>query len=197
MADSTYVLQLALGATYTAAVASKLRSPRALLAGLEVRGLSSSWLRYAVIIVIVPFELWLALAHLFGWSLQTAAAAGAILIAGFGVITGVELWNGRRVPCLCFDSSGSEIISRDTLLRQALIVVAQLLLLSRLGEPRSDTTTMFDLQLPFEAAVATWLTALAGAFTVIIIVRWALSYRLLTDLGRVLRHRCAVCQTIN
>jgi hypothetical protein len=105
-----------------------------------------------VTLVLPPLEIAIAVGILVAGTRSLAAAAAAILFAGFGAALAINLSRGRRqIDCGCFRSNLKQPISAAVVLRNLILVVCALLLRSAGG-----ATTLSPMA---------WAMAGAGAVT--------------------------------
>ncbi|MGH9960901.1 MAG: MauE/DoxX family redox-associated membrane protein [Pyrinomonadaceae bacterium] len=182
-----YAIQIALGLIFASSAFSKIKAPRAFVDGVAVHGSVPPTASYVVSALIIPLETFLAFAHLTGWQLGTAATIGTITLIAFAGSTVFQLWRGRQVPCLCFGTA-TEMVSRQTVARQALVLGGECLLLTTLGL----RSLLFSESASLVVGVYHWMTACAGAMVLIAILRWVLRLREVSELGQLWRSRVAI-----
>ncbi len=123
----TLVLRIALGAVFVYAAWTKLHTPWELFAmsidSYQVLPLKSVEL---VARTLPWFELAVGLLLIAGYWLRSAAAATALLLAGFFTLMVRAYAKGMEIPCGCFGAN--DIISWKTLLRDGSLLAAALVL---------------------------------------------------------------------
>jgi hypothetical protein len=128
LAESRFVIQLAVGLVFLASTVSKLYDPGSFARGLaEFKLLHHSFTGFVSCLIIVT-EGWLAISHLTGYRLTISLPIGLIMLASFGLAVTINLRRGRVLPCHCFGGSG-ETISARTIVRLLLLISAESLLL--------------------------------------------------------------------
>ena len=139
----TLVLRIALGAIFVYAAWTKLRVPWELFA---MEGDSYQLLPLKAVELVARtlpwFELAVGLLLMTGFWLRSAAAATALLLAGFFTLMVRAYAKGMEIPCGCFGAN--DIISWKTLLRDGSLLAAALALvvlsLKKKSEVRSQKT---------------------------------------------------------
>jgi uncharacterized membrane protein YphA (DoxX/SURF4 family) len=121
------VLRIALGAIFVYAAWTKLRTPWELFA-MEVDSYQLLPLKAVELVArTLPwFELAVGLLLMAGFWLRGAAAATALLLAGFFTLMVRAYAKGMEIPCGCFGPN--DIISWKTLLRDGSLLAAALAL---------------------------------------------------------------------
>jgi hypothetical protein len=124
------VARLALGLVFLLSTLGKLRRPAAFLRGVAEYEILPVPLAYVFGAVLVPVEAFLAVAHLTGRGLGVAVPLGIAVLLVFATAVGVNLGRNRDLLCHCFNSLGGERISARSLAQLALLLAAEVLLLS-------------------------------------------------------------------
>ena len=133
-ADIQISLSVVLGIGFLVAAVPKLRHPRGfVLSVLEYRVLPyrSSWL-YARL--LPPLECLLALLLLSGTAVRSAAVVLALLLLSFIAAIGVNMARGREFDCHCFGKARGKPIGWGTLLRDAALFCAAIVLAAFAGQ---------------------------------------------------------------
>jgi|ERR1017187_3389329 uncharacterized membrane protein YphA (DoxX/SURF4 family) len=123
----TLVLRIALGTIFVYAAWTKLRTPWELFA-MEVDSYQLLPLKAVELVArTLPwFELAVGLLLMTGYWLRSAAAATALLLAGFFTLMVRAYAKGMEIPCGCFGPN--DIISWKTLLRDGSLLAAAMAL---------------------------------------------------------------------
>jgi uncharacterized membrane protein YphA (DoxX/SURF4 family) len=123
----TLVLRIALGAIFVYAAWTKLRAPWELFA-MSIDSYQLLPLKAVELVArTLPwFELVVGLLLIAGYWLRSAAAATALLLAGFFTLMVRAYAKGMEIPCGCFGPN--DIISWKTLLRDGSLLAAALAL---------------------------------------------------------------------
>jgi uncharacterized membrane protein YphA (DoxX/SURF4 family) len=123
----TLVLRIALGAIFVYAAWTKLRAPWELFA-MSIDSYQLLPLKAVELVArTLPwFELVVGLLLIAGYWLRSAAAATALLLAGFFTLMVRAYAKGMEIPCGCFGPN--DIISWKTLLRDGSMLAAALAL---------------------------------------------------------------------
>ncbi|MGO9230362.1 MAG: MauE/DoxX family redox-associated membrane protein [Bryobacteraceae bacterium] len=123
----TLVLRIGLGIVFVYAAWTKLRTPWELFA-MEVDSYQLLPLKMVELVArTLPwFELFVGLLLMTGFWLRSAAAATALLLAGFFTLMVRAYAKGMEIPCGCFGAN--DIISWKTLLRDGSLLAAALAL---------------------------------------------------------------------
>lgn len=120
-----WVVQLTLGIVFTTSSAAKVMSLKRFLRGIREYDILPARLTIIVGLAIVLGELFLAFAHLTGLLLAIAVPFGILLLCSFVSAVGTNLIRNRTVPCYCFGTGEEEAISSRSLIRLALVLVAE------------------------------------------------------------------------
>lgn len=131
--DLLLVLQLAIGLIFLLSSSGKLLNPVGFARGVREYRMLPESAAYAVGLLLIPLEFFLALSHLTGYLFAFAAPIGLGTFVTFMAGVGINLKRGRALSCYCFGDRGDEMISRRTLARLVLLSVAELLLLANDG----------------------------------------------------------------
>src|SRR5438552_714635 len=76
---------------------------------------------------------WLAVSHFTGWRLAVSALLAIGMFLSFTLAVGLNLRRGRRLPCHCFGGRDQELISGQTLVRLALLLICEVFVLNGSG----------------------------------------------------------------
>ena len=135
MAKTLLALQIAIGLVFLFSAIGKLLNPLKFAAGVAEYRILPEWLAYIVGLVLIPFELFLAAAHLGGWLLQLALPAGLVMLISFMIAVGINLKRGSVLPCHCFGAGEGEMISTRTLVRLGLLFAGEAIVIAGSGWP--------------------------------------------------------------
>lgn len=120
------VLQLTIGAICLLAAAEKLGQPKEFVSGLEAYRLVPLESVTTVATLIIVAELTAGMSLLVDIAPLAGAFGATLLFAVFTAALTVNLIRGNRVSCNCFGPSRTELISKLTVFRTALLLVAAL-----------------------------------------------------------------------
>ncbi len=116
------ILQLTVGAICVWAGAEKVRQLDGFAAGIEgYRLLPLEWVRAAGTVIVVA-ELTIGTSLLTNIAPLAGAFGAALLFAAFTAALTANLIRGNLVPCNCFGPSSTEVISKLTLVRSAVLL---------------------------------------------------------------------------
>lgn len=124
MNAAVLVVQLALGGVFVLSGVGKARHPVAFLRGVADYEILPRPLAYAFGAILIPAEVFLALAFLSGWALQFALPLGGGLIVIFAAAVGINLRRRRDMLCHCYGSVGGERLSVRSLVQLGLLAAA-------------------------------------------------------------------------
>jgi uncharacterized membrane protein YphA (DoxX/SURF4 family) len=142
-AQFTLIARLVLGGTLLISGTSKLRDPRAIVAGaLAYRVLPPALVR--PLARALPFVELLLGATLIGIVTRVAAVVTALMLGVFGAAVMSNLVRGRSIPCHCFGPSEHETIGIPTLARIAFLFV---LAVAAANGPVEGSAGMTDVDL--------------------------------------------------
>jgi hypothetical protein len=164
VSKSGVVIQLAIGLVFLLSSAGKLRDRRGFSDGLiSYRIIPEAWAR-PTSVTVIALEVFVALSHLSGYLPQVGVLIGLGLISMFALAVGVNLKQGRSVPCFCFGTSES-YISITTLVRLAFLAAGEVVLLTRQQPIRTTSLDLPNLVLAlfwstFVLLMSVWLFAL-------------------------------------
>jgi hypothetical protein len=127
-------LQLGLGMVFLLAVLPKLRAPRAVARTVARYRLGPPALAPVVARALIAVEAFLALSLLTGMVVAVALPLAIVTLSGFAIAVGINLRRDRRIPWGCF-GTGEEPISRRSLVRLAMLLVAAMFSLFVFGTP--------------------------------------------------------------
>ena len=125
------VIQLSIGTMFALSAMGKLVAPRAFIEGVRDYEILPRSLVAIFALVVIILETILSVSHLSGWLLVVTVPLGLALLCCFFVAVSVNLVRRRTLPCYCFGGSGGESISRRSLARVGVAIVAELVLLRR------------------------------------------------------------------
>jgi len=125
MTELCIILRFAIGTVLALSSLGKWLHPRTFLQGVIEYEILPPTFAMAFGLLLVPFESWLAVAHLTGWKLDLALPAGIALFLVIGAAVSINLRRGRSVPCYCFGSAGTTRITGQTLARLALLLAGE------------------------------------------------------------------------
>lgn len=180
MAKTLLALQIAIGLVFLFSAIGKLLNPLKFAAGVAEYRILPEWLAYIVGLVLIPFELFLAAAHISGWLLQFALPIGLVMLISFMIAVGINLKRGSVLPCHCFGAGEGETISTRTLVRLGLLFAGEAIVLAGSGWPAIVKLTYPDRVSSFAelGPVFFWATF------ILILAVWLLS---MTDVIALLR----------
>lgn len=133
MSEARLVAQLALGVVFLASTVGKLRRPASFIRGVADYDLLPRPIALALGALLIPVEGFVALTHLGGFALATATPLAIGLLVIFAVAVTVSLRRERELPCFCFSSDGSELISGRTVARVLGLLAGALFVASAPG----------------------------------------------------------------
>jgi Methylamine utilisation protein MauE len=186
-AQARLVVELAVGAVFLLAFASKLPHPWRFALGAADYEVLPRPLALAFGVLLIPMEGFVAASHLSGWRLGWGALLGLALLAAFAVAVAVNLRRGRGLPCHCLDGRGDETLSARSLARLVLLLAGELFLVcdpellarpDRLVHPEQAAT------LPDLGLAALWATG------VLLAASWLLRA---DEIAALRRTGCATC----
>jgi hypothetical protein len=125
LADLSGALRLVLGGVLLRAFVAKARAPRRFSETVQAYALLPPGIAPLAAGGLLIAEPVIAIALLTGWGGTLAWDATVLLLGLFLIAVAVNLRRGRQIPCGCFGSA-SETISRRTLARLILLVLAAL-----------------------------------------------------------------------
>jgi hypothetical protein len=126
-----FALQLSLGIVFLLSVLPKLRHPRTFAQNVVEYKILSTELAYWFGLVLIPLEIFLALAFLTGWLADIALPLAIVMLVVFHVAVGLNLRRGRQIACGCFGDASEQISPRTQVRLFLLLMISLLLLLSR------------------------------------------------------------------
>lgn len=186
MLEMRLSFQFAVGLVFLLSSLSKLASPARFAQGVVEYQILPKRLAFILGLLLIPWELLLAISHLTGWFLAVASPAAVVTLLIFVIAVGINLRRGRTLSCHCF-GGGGEQISGSTLARLLLLIVAELFVLS---DP-----AMFD------KAASTSVNRTEGTIELVLLFLWSVfllvaAFWLLSlkDLTALLRP-CSTCGT--
>ena len=143
-----FVLQLVVAIVLLQSFVGKIVRPIAFLRGVtEYRVLPRSF-AYTGGVVVIAVEGLGAMAHFTGLMLGVIAPLLLCLFVLFGWVAVVILKRGDKTPCLCFGSRGDEDVSRLTLIRLAMLALAESIILLGVSsgsyQPLAGKKTVFE-----------------------------------------------------
>ena len=144
MAETLLALQIAIGLVFLFSALGKLLKPLEFASGVAEYRILPEWLAYIVGIVLIPFELFVAAAHITGWLLQFALPVGLVMLISFMIAVGMNLKRGSVLPCHCFGAGEGEMISARTLVRLGLLFAGEAIVLAGSGWPATVQLTYPD-----------------------------------------------------
>lgn len=171
------IIRLAIGFVLLLASATKWLHPLLFIRGVKEYRILPAALAAAFATALIPFESWLAIAHLFGWQLKVAVPAAAAMFTIFGVAVGINLARGNLIPCHCFGGPEQTAISPRTMARLLLLIMGEMTLFFNSGSNQPDRFAFFRLE--------TWKSASLACFWAIMLliaVMWLLSLGDVADL---------------
>ncbi|MBV8160758.1 MAG: DoxX family membrane protein, partial [Acidimicrobiia bacterium] len=131
MSVAVTAVRVVLAAVFAVAGWTKLSDSAGTRAAAQAFGVPST-ATPAVAFLVPVAELAVSILLLFGGSAADPGAVGAIALLGlFIVAIAVSLARGRRPDCHCFGGVRSETVSARTLVRNAVLLGAALLVLAR------------------------------------------------------------------
>ncbi|PYK92198.1 MAG: hypothetical protein DME36_14290 [Verrucomicrobia bacterium] len=133
LADARSAAQFALGIVFGLSTAGKLRDPKSFARGVRDFQIVPASLAYPVATLIILLEAWLAVSHFTGWRLAVSALLAIGMFLSFTLAVGLNLRRGRRLPCHCFGGRDQELISGQTLVRLALLLICEVFVLNGSG----------------------------------------------------------------
>lgn len=116
------VLQLALGGVFLVSGLGKARRPLAFLSGVAEYRILPIPLAYVFGAVLIPAEVFVALALLSGLAVAVALPVATGLLLVFSVAVAINLLRHRDMPCHCYGSLGGERLSARSLVQLALLI---------------------------------------------------------------------------
>lgn len=119
------IVQTSVGLMFLASGLAKTLHPSRFVDGLRHYGISRAVFAMPVAIGLLLLELSLAACHIVGWRIEVTALAGSITTLLIGAAVFTALRSGSNVPCLCFGANPSEKLSSHTLIRLALLLIAE------------------------------------------------------------------------
>jgi len=181
MSQIRWVVQLSLGIMFALSTASKLADPMGFIRGVrEYRILPQrSVLVFSLLLIVC--EGFVSLSHLANWLLVFAAPIGLTMLCVFFAAVSVNLVRKRHLPCFCFGSGQRETTSARSLVRLAIAILGELVLLLQPGFFSGSFAHPAYYASAKDAVIAVSLALFALIATV-----WVLS---LPDLLRLLRGR--------
>lgn len=126
----THILALALGMVLIASAAGKLRDGAAFVDAVREFDMLPAPLVKPFARLLPPAEFAIGAMLVLGvWPALTAALA-ALILTSFAIALGVNAWRGRTLDCHCFGASGEHRIGWQSIARDAVLLVAALLVLA-------------------------------------------------------------------
>jgi hypothetical protein len=130
LSNVAIVIQLAVGLMFGLSAVAKLADVRGFFWGLAEYGIVKPAAYVSVGLALIALELLLAAAHLTGHLIDFSLLVGCATFGAFLVVVSIKLVQGRNTPCLCFGTTSGQPISILTVTRLALLLSAELFLLS-------------------------------------------------------------------
>lgn len=121
--------QVSLGIVFLLSALPKLRRPVAFLHSVVDYQVLPAHAAAVFGAVLIPLELFLALALLTGLGTNIALPLATVLLLIFLAAIGINLWRGRKIACGCFGNA-REPISLRTVARLLLLLTVVLLLIA-------------------------------------------------------------------
>lgn len=122
-------VQLALGLTFLGSASSKLLEPVGFAYGVAEYHVLPKRFAYGIGIAIIATELALAASHLSGLWLIYAIPVSIVMLVAFGLAVAVNISRGVVLPCYCFGVRSTEPVSYRVLVRIALLLSGEVVLL--------------------------------------------------------------------
>lgn len=127
MVAAALCARFALGAVFVVAGVHKLRDRESFAAAVRGAGMLPGRYAAAVAVAVPLVEICCGAALAAGLLTSLAALAIAVLTTGFTAVIVTLLARGRAVPCHCFGPASPRAVSWRSVLRNAVIVAAALL----------------------------------------------------------------------
>jgi hypothetical protein len=167
-----FALQLSLGLVFLIAAAPKLRHPKVFARGVVEYRVIPAPLAFALGIILIPIETWLAIAFATGWWIDTAIPVSFVVLTIFFIAVTINLRRKRPIACGCFGDA-SEEISLRTLVRLFLLMGAVLIVL--LGGGVSLASHLFAAEQATSDTAIVFALSLILAIFLLLIGSWVLS----------------------
>jgi hypothetical protein len=117
------VVQLTLAAIFLFSFSTKIKNVNAFAAGVGDYGILGRGLSRIYAKCIVGLELMLTVSHSTGWLLPVLALIGTLMLTTFLIGVVIVYRRGTSTPCHCFGNS--EMVSSRSILRLALVLLAE------------------------------------------------------------------------
>lgn len=134
MPDVHFAARLAIGLLFGLSSAAKVMNRRKFTLGVREYAIVPVRLAGPAAWCIIASESFVSFSHLTGWGFKAGGALCLLLLATFFIAVSVNLVRRRVLPCHCFGSSDSQVISPKTLIRLAVLMGCEALLLSAARE---------------------------------------------------------------
>ena len=182
MAAVTLAVRLGLAAVFAVAGAAKLHDRLGTRIMLEDFGLPGRLARIGALLLPVA-ELTVAGLLLLDSTAGAGAVGAIVLLGAFTAGVGYSLARGRRPDCNCFGQLHSEPVGASTLVRNATLGIAAVVVLA-VGTDDAASSALDDLE-GLDTATALALAALVLAGLTLALVAWV-ALNMLRQQGRVL-----------